>query len=560
MNNFHKSFTSEEIEQAKNINILEYLSSKGYSFKKVGTNYLLNPHSSFIIFPNTNSWFYYKENKGGDLINFLQYYENKTFNEAMLELSGDTITEKRKFTKYVPIVEEKGKIILPNSNKDNKQAYAYLTKTRGIDSDIVNELFKSGHIYQNDKGSVVFVSRDKENKVKFACVRSTSKNSNFRQDIKNSVKEYGFKTVGTSNRLFVFEAPIDLLSHATISKMQGKDWKKDNRISLGGVSDKALNKFLEENKNIKEIVFFLDNDIAGIENSKKMAKKYGNDYNVKIFTSSKGKDLNDMLLNYKKEKEINNNLNLKDFIEQLETPFITPKLKDSNNILNELEKYIDNSEKEVLKTFDYFSNNQILAETLDNKSILFINNEKGQNIGGFKFDLYNKDFKLKLLKGSEQSYLFYKNQDKLSSESICLVDDPLLYVNLEYIFDLILVEDLKDIEIIKSINKDILKDYKEIGIISKDNETFNFYKDENLISDLKKYFEVEKIWSDNLKCTYNTIIEVYNKKEQNLKNSIKNNNEKYSIKDKIKQKQTIVNQNKQEKLINNNVINNSIKR
>lgn len=39
----------------------------------------------------------------------------------------------------------------------------------------------------------------------------------------------------------------------------------------------------------------------------------------------------------------------------------------------------------------------------------------------------------------------------------------------------------------------------------------------------------------------------------------KNNTEKISIKDKIKQKQDIVNQNKQEKIFNNNLINNNLK-
>ena len=126
MSNFHKSFTNEEIEKAKNIDILEYLSSKGYSFKKHGNyKYLLNPHSSFVIFHNTNSWFYYKENIGGDLIKFLEYYENKTFTEAMLELSGETTTEKRTFTKYVPIVEEKGEIAV----KELRKHIAWYTKS-----------------------------------------------------------------------------------------------------------------------------------------------------------------------------------------------------------------------------------------------------------------------------------------------------------------------------------------------------------------------------------------------------------------------------------------------
>lgn len=551
----YKVFTDEDIEFAKSIDIMSYLSSKGYTFKKQGNNhYLLEPHSSFMIFPNTNSWFYFKENKGGNLINFLQHYENKTFQEAMFEIVGEPQNreqvESRKYTKYIPIKEEKGEIMLPAFNKDNKKAYAYLTKTRGIDKDIVNELIKQGIIYENDKGGVVFVSKDNNNQVKFACVRSTSENSSFRQDVKNSAKEYGFKTVGKSNKLFVFEAPIDLLSHATISKMQGKDWKNDNRISLGGTSDKALNKFLEENNHIKEIVFFLDNDSAGIENSKKMAKKYGNDYKVEIFHSTKGKDLNEMLLNYKDEKEINNDLNLKDFIEKIKNPFITPKLKENSDISNEFIKYIDKSDKNTLSVFNYLKNNEILAENIDNKAILFINNEKGHNIGGFEFDLHNKDFNLKLLTGSEQKYMFYNDKiSKSTKESICITDNPLLYANLESLFDIVLVEDLKDIEAIKSINKDLIKEYKEIGIIAGNEEKCNFFKNENLINDLKNHFNVDRIWQDDFNCCYEHYIKLYNEKNKQVEINIKDDtlNKEANLKDKIKEKQNIIDKNKQEK-------------
>lgn len=551
----YRVFTDEEIEFAKSIDMMSYLSSKGYTLKSNGTNrYLIEPHSSLVLFTNTNSWYYFKENKGGNLINFLQYYEDKTFQEAMFEIVGEVNNreqiEQRKYTKYVPVVEKKGEIILPNSNKDNKRAYSYLTKTRGIDTEIVNELIKQGNIYQNDKGAVVFVSKDKENNVKFACVRSTSENSSFRQDVKNSAKEYGFKTVGKSNKLFVFEAPIDLLSHATISKMQGKDWKNDNRISLGGTSDKALNKFLEENNHIKEIVFFLDNDSAGIENSKKMAKKYGNDYKVEIFHSTKGKDLNEMLLNYKDEKEINNDLNLKDFIEKIKNPFITPKLKENSDISNEFIKYIDKSDKNTLSVFNYLKNNEILAENIDNKAILFINNEKGHNIGGFEFDLHNKDFNLKLLTGGEQKYMFYNDKiSKSTKESICITDNPLLYANLESLFDIVLVEDLKDIEAIKSINKDLIKEYKEIGIIAGNEEKCNFFKNENLINDLKNHFNVDRIWQDDFNCCYEHYIKLYNEKNKQVEINIKDDtlNKEANLKDKIKEKQNIIDKNKQEK-------------
>ena len=206
----YKVFTDEDIEFAKSIDIMSYLSSKGYSFKKHGNNkFLLEPHSSLVIFYNTNSWFYYKENIGGNLINFLQQYENKTFQEAMSEILGDTEQTERKYTKYISVKQEKGELVLPQKNKDNKRAYAYLTKTRGLDKEIVKELLNTGYIYQNKKGGVVFLSKDRDDKVKYACVRSISENSTFKYDVEHSNKDYGFKTVGKSDKLFVFYGKVN---------------------------------------------------------------------------------------------------------------------------------------------------------------------------------------------------------------------------------------------------------------------------------------------------------------------------------------------------------------
>ena len=49
-----------------------------------------------------------------------------------------------------------------------------------------------------------------------------------------------------SNRLYVTESPIDLMSHATLSKMHNIDYMQDHRISLGCLSDRALEWYLKQ--------------------------------------------------------------------------------------------------------------------------------------------------------------------------------------------------------------------------------------------------------------------------------------------------------------------------
>ncbi len=60
--------------------------------------------------------------------------------------------------------------------------------------------------------------------------------------------------------MFVFEAPIDLLSFLCLFK---KGWQKQSYFSLGGVGDKALLRFLSDRPNIKTVYLCLDSDKAG---------------------------------------------------------------------------------------------------------------------------------------------------------------------------------------------------------------------------------------------------------------------------------------------------------
>ena len=112
---------------------------------------------------------------------------------------------------------------------------------------------------------------------------------------------------GTSDRLFVTESPIDLMSHATLSKMNGLDPAKDHRISLGCLSDAALERYLKQHPEIKRIVFALDNDIDGKapdgsphnhgqEAAKKFCEKYEQQgYGVSV-QIPKSKDFNEDLI------------------------------------------------------------------------------------------------------------------------------------------------------------------------------------------------------------------------------------------------------------------------
>jgi len=66
-----------------------------------------------------------------------------------------------------------------------------------------------------------------------------------------------------SNTAFVFDAPIDALSHATLCKMKKQDYTQDHRISLGCLGEAALMQYLEDRPDIRNVVLCLDNDQWG---------------------------------------------------------------------------------------------------------------------------------------------------------------------------------------------------------------------------------------------------------------------------------------------------------
>ncbi len=90
--------------------------------------------------------------------------------------------------------------------------------------------------------NVVFVGRDKEQNPRYAAMRGTEE-TRYRGEARGSEKAYGFGHIGTDEKLFVFESPIDLLSYITAVP---EEWEKHSYISLGGLSEKAMKRMYTE--------------------------------------------------------------------------------------------------------------------------------------------------------------------------------------------------------------------------------------------------------------------------------------------------------------------------
>ncbi len=225
-----------------------------------------------------------------------------------LNESGDIVNDRltEKFMQRIGISPENEKrtdegLQLPDKNPNNSRVLAYLHKTRGIDTAILYEQIKEGKLYESAKGhNCVFVGSDMEGVPRYGFTRGTLTGKKYAQDCPGSNKDFGYVLPGRSDRVFVVEAPIDALSHATLTKMNNRDYKEDYRLSLGGVADKALTQFLKDNPNIKRVVFCLDNDEAGRNATVRIRNKLSTlfeDRQLKITTMiPRNKDFNEDLV------------------------------------------------------------------------------------------------------------------------------------------------------------------------------------------------------------------------------------------------------------------------
>ena len=135
----------------------------------------------------------------------------------------------------------------------------------------------------------MFVGRDRSGTPRYAHVRGTA--DPFRQDIAGSDKSYPFHYEGNGNQLFVFEAPIDLLSFICLYP---QDWQTRSYLALGGVSGKALDRFLSERKDTRKVFLCLDSDTAGSEACTRLAQSIPSEIAVIRLVPAR-KDWNDVL-------------------------------------------------------------------------------------------------------------------------------------------------------------------------------------------------------------------------------------------------------------------------
>lgn len=277
------NYTQAQIDRANAVSLEDFLRTQGETLIKSGREYRWKEHDSLTV--RGNKWFRHSQSKGGYPIDFVMEFYGKSFPEAVQLLTGESGEGQTEATTAPPTAFH-----LPLHNRTADRAIRYLTESRGLNKTLVEAFLLSGDIYEDAKRhNVVFVGRDRSGTPRYAHVRGTA--DPFRQDITGSDKSYPFRYEGNGNQLFVFEAPIDLLSFICLYP---QDWQTRNYLALGGVSGKALDRFLSERKDTRKVFLCLDSDTAGGEACFRLAQDIPSEIAVIRLVPAR-KDWNDVL-------------------------------------------------------------------------------------------------------------------------------------------------------------------------------------------------------------------------------------------------------------------------
>ena len=261
-------FTDEQKLRANSVDLVEFLRRQGERLIPSGRDKRLASDHSITV--RGNAWYDHESKEGGGAISFLQTYYGLSYQEAVKRLlDGEGIAYPQA---EPPEPEERKEFALPPANRTMRRLYAYLLQQRLIDRDILDAFTKRGMIYESREESrdgtkeyhnAVFVGSDEHGAARHAHKRCLyTQGKSFRGNVEGGDPRCSFHWFGHSGRLYVFEAPIDMLAFLTLNP---EAWKEHSYVSLCGTSEHAMLWMLEKDPRLQKVVLCLDHDAAGIE-------------------------------------------------------------------------------------------------------------------------------------------------------------------------------------------------------------------------------------------------------------------------------------------------------
>lgn len=287
--------SNDLVRLAAQISITEILHQNGEKIKKVGNYFTLIDHDSLRI---KNNLFYWNSiNMGGNTVQFVMYYYQLTFIDAVNYIL-ERNTSIKSCSPYKKTEKQMREYKITNFEESQtvNRAIAYLCNTRKISYSIVKELILKKLIYQDGNGNVVFKILNENNDFVGGEVRGTCTYKPYKGILAGSNQCYGFNIVcGFPRKAMFFESAIDLISFYELFRHK---LNSHVLISLSGLKETILHESLSRyDIEYGNTYLCVDNDDAGnhfIERIKQMNGK------IKVYRPfKKEKDWNELLINLK---------------------------------------------------------------------------------------------------------------------------------------------------------------------------------------------------------------------------------------------------------------------
>lgn len=262
-------FTDEQKQRANSTDLVDFLQRQGEQLTRSGREWRWKRHDSVTV--RGNQWFRHSSRQGGLAIDFVQEFYGLAFPDAVTLLLGGEQGAAFKQSDKKASEPERKEFLLPEAAENMRRVYAYLLKQRYIDRDVLTHFVKEKKIFEDKEyHNVVFVGFDENGTARHAHKRGTYSNAaGYRGNVEGSDPKYSFNHMCTSDTLYVFEAPIDMLSYISLYK---NEWQQHSYVTLDGVAEHAILHVLSQNNYLSNVVMCLDHDAAGIEATGRLAE------------------------------------------------------------------------------------------------------------------------------------------------------------------------------------------------------------------------------------------------------------------------------------------------
>ena len=269
-------FTDAQKEQAASVDLEEFLRHRGEKLIASGRDKRLASDRSITI--RGCEWFDHATEQGGKAVSFVKQFYGLSYPEAVSMLLGDDLCGN------YPAAKEKAPepakpFELPPKNESMRRVYAYLLQKRCIDREILNDFVRKKLIYESCEKSkdgtkeyhnAVFVGLDEHGVPRHGHKRGLyTIGKSYRGNIEGSDPKHSFHYLGRDNTLYIFEAPIDLLSYISLHP---EGWQEHNYVACCGTSSIPVLEMARQLPQLRQVYLCLDNDNAGHAASERMAE------------------------------------------------------------------------------------------------------------------------------------------------------------------------------------------------------------------------------------------------------------------------------------------------